>query len=414
MFKPICSTLSILAALCFSLSAFAGAGSSGGGADSENPTQGVAWFVGQAGPIKACIKVAPDFGMPRDVDSQAMIQTVFKTWQIYVRDKLVEKKRSDQLKLIFDLNFLPSCDGTQELAFYFGVNNDETVKPKADYNDPLGFVYRQSFDETKGRGKGFVWIQGDSSQSLWRNPARLQALLMHEVGHILGCDHVSGTIMDSQIADFIRSDASNAFVVGDNAQKIKSADQARIEYFSKNIDGNTLLYWCMECQTPVPGEIGTPKRWEPATGFDPKITFTRFVGRAPIGKIEATFQMELNVNDDKHPFKALSLVYRDQLGSKVIPFLMRQGVNAFDQSNHAFIFNVYTTSDPHGGTASLPALAAVLEGYVHDAAGKLLPITIALNSSTNYSWVQINYAKGLVDLPLFRATAGSDWYDRRD
>ena len=80
---------------------------------------------------------------------------------------------------------------------------------------------------------------------------------------------------------------------------------------------------------------------------------------------------------------------------------MRTSANGFDQGNNAKLFYIYNNQTD--GLASSPAIGAILEGYARDAAGKLLPITISINSVANLSWIQINYAAGIIDLPLFRA-----------
>src|SRR5271154_5397009 len=107
MLRTFFRTLPIIVSFAFSLTAFAGAGSSGGGADYPSPSVGSAWFIGQGKQIKACIQISPDFGMPKGTDPANMIQTVFKNWQSYVSDKQIEKGRAAQLKLVFDLNILP-------------------------------------------------------------------------------------------------------------------------------------------------------------------------------------------------------------------------------------------------------------------------------------------------------------------
>ena len=405
------SLTALLFSLLCSVSAFAdGAGSSGGGADTFGPSTGSAWFVGEGKRIRVCTAVSSEFGLPNGANEKEMIRKVFENWHRYVDERKVESDRVLELRLVFNLEFLSSCDGSEDLTFYFGnVKNNPAVAQKIEtakklYNNPTAFAFRQSFDEKSGWGRGFVWVKESdpalSSPSLWQNPFRLQAILMHEIGHILGCDHVAGTVMEASLGEFI---VQSSYVVR------ASAEPTRSEYFANHIDGASQLYSCWSCLTEVSGEIGTPKRFEPKTGFDPRATFKRFTGRQAVGEIKARFHMELNEHDDQHPFKSLRVTYTDGVGSKTLPFLMREGGSGFDQSNDSSAFRVYSSSAKNGGTASVTSAGGVFEGYVRDAENKLRPVTITINSVSNYSWVQINYADGLVDLPLFRAASTPNW-----
>jgi hypothetical protein len=384
--------------------AMAGAGSSAGGADNLVPEDGSAWFPGAGKEIKICYQVASDFGAPAGVDYQSLISDEFQVWQKYLAQKHAEDGVSPAAQISFNLNFIASCDGSQDLAFYFGIDNDDVKTGKGDFSNPLGFAYRKNFDRARSWGNGFIWLKkADASggyAQLWSNVDQIKVIVLHEIGHVLGNGHFSGTIMDAGIA----------YVINDSM----GGSTKQVHYYASHVDGpSNQLYWCLTCSNEVKGTIGVAKHWESIPGFDPKITFKRFVGRAPVGKIHAALQMQFQDND-QHPFKTLSVTYSDDHGSKVIPFEMRIGGNSFDGSNGTQAFVVVTFApmaglglqpDTAAGHSVQPERGIMVQGYARDALGKRVPISVYLNTTDRPSWAEIDYADGLNDLPFFRGAS---------
>jgi hypothetical protein len=97
---------------------------------------------------------------------------------------------------------LASCDGSEDLKIYYGVENDQVRAARALYDNPAGFAHLENYDESTGTGKGFIWI--DRSPEILFHPRHRLALMIHEMGHAFGLDHVPGTIMDENISGLLQ------------------------------------------------------------------------------------------------------------------------------------------------------------------------------------------------------------------
>jgi hypothetical protein len=219
--------------LLFPAVALAAGGWSSIGGDNLNPQDGMAWFMGTA-PIKFCIQSSASFGVP---DSQVadLIVGGGNTWADYIRNKSVNEGFS------IDTHFqaLKSCDGTEDLTFYLGLDGPKAVqKAKRLYDDPSAFVVRTQFDMEKGWSKGAVWVAASGKLANWNSPNSLKGILLHEIGHILGCSHVQGTIM--------RADISSLFNPPMNLA-------AQIQKQLGQIDQDRELRVCRTCAMDVSG-----------------------------------------------------------------------------------------------------------------------------------------------------------------
>ncbi|MGZ3693350.1 MAG: hypothetical protein ACXWQO_04040 [Bdellovibrionota bacterium] len=94
------------------------------------------------------------------------------------------------------------CDGTEDLKIYYGVENESVREAKKLYDNPAAFAHLESYDEQTGQGKGFIWIA--RSPEILFHPYHRLALLIHEMGHAFGHDHIEGTIMDGNIAGILK------------------------------------------------------------------------------------------------------------------------------------------------------------------------------------------------------------------
>ena len=142
-----------------------------GGGDLENASTNSAWFVAPGQPIRVCLERAPQYVFS-DAQLRASIDRAFGKWKSYVQEKklrfgtnVIEEDQPNgkgpilsKLGLIFDLSWMDRCDGTEELKFYFGTSAPEVTQSKRQYESPLGFAHRSSYNELARRGKGFVWI----------------------------------------------------------------------------------------------------------------------------------------------------------------------------------------------------------------------------------------------------------------
>lgn len=134
-----------------------------------------------------------------------IIKKSISQWKDYVASKQVSQNwpRSRPF-LNFNYFLKRKCDGREDMTFYFGVKNPKVEKSLRPYHNPKAVSTLESYDDKTGRGKGFIWFdQNFPIQSMWSQATQVLILMMHELGHVYGCEHVGGTIMREDLVDFM-------------------------------------------------------------------------------------------------------------------------------------------------------------------------------------------------------------------
>ncbi len=174
----------------------------GNGGDTLSDTVDNAWFLSRDpnAKIKVCLVQAGDFGIKDRLEQS--IAFAFKKWAYYIEEHGVKLSiPSEDYQIISEVEFT-GCE-RYDLKIYLGVTSPEVTEEMRKYNDPIGFAHRQEFNMDKGRSKGFIWIKSLSSLTGSQNDGQnyyiFDAILRHEIGHLYGCGHVSGTIMRKDI-----------------------------------------------------------------------------------------------------------------------------------------------------------------------------------------------------------------------
>lgn len=273
----------------------AGGGENGGG-DFQDEDYGATWFLGEK-PIRYCMEVAPDFGTSV-TEIAKTIDNAFETWKNYIEERKIHHKLSKTEQPSVHRVFMPKCDGSEDLKFYFGSMNPQLQNIKSHYKNPAGFAHRSSYDRESGRGKGLIWIAPPGSVIPskkvpdWTKPNFLRGQLLHELGHIYGCEHVDQTIMREKIVSLLLPGAT----LEDRAQLDK-------------IDGEKILAF------PEKGDLVLKGRIRRLDNEQSRAVFKKFTGRDPQGEITGVFKTDTRG-------KKIELSLRDDLGSIAIPIVM--------------------------------------------------------------------------------------------
>lgn len=198
----------------------------GNGSDLVPDNIGKAWFLGEEKQIHYCVLVAPNFGVP-EADIKIELNKAFQIWQDYIKNKQINeaienelteglrphypqglpvllKKELHQLRLTTNTVLKNHCDGTEEIKFYFGIEDERIVQNLKNYFNPISFALKISNDDRHQPSQGLVWVmkQGDDVQPPayqfpnWKLKNRLLGVLLHEIGHIYGNGHIKNTIME--------------------------------------------------------------------------------------------------------------------------------------------------------------------------------------------------------------------------
>lgn len=188
-------------------------GVNGGGSDHLPPDFGAAWFL-QGQPeriIRVCFE--------QDVTSFPLEQQVVKdkfseamlAWEQYITSRKINDVDVDEetdptlLHLVTKFRFQTNCLDA-DLTVFLGKTNPEIDQIRTQMFEPSAFAYRQKYDVEMGWGKGLIWISGVTDGRFpWdkNDYLNLYGILVHELGHVFGIEHIPGTIMKADFADEI-------------------------------------------------------------------------------------------------------------------------------------------------------------------------------------------------------------------
>jgi hypothetical protein len=369
-----------------------GGSGAGNGADYAKPENGSAWFLTRIEaaprPIRFCIEASPSFGYtPHQLAD--MLRDAAATWESYMMKRGLIRAQ-DYLTFTLKLEEQPRC-GSEDLRLYFGVTSPEVEAHRSAFDAPLGFSVRTAYDVRAGWGKGFIWVAApgsviaDEGYPDWSRKDSLQALLLHEFGHVLGSAHMPLTIMDPALGKRIRQhygaqlaciDQENYFIPDD----ARSWGHVYQEF---GVVGSSSDH-------RVPGRIAT--------------IFKTFTGRAPVGKIRA----KLKTLADNPRYRGLTLW--DDAGETIFPLPMLDQQNWVSFPRGSPAFKLYAR--PVGQrpqSFSVMAGGSAQPGLIDRAAGDPCAVTLVVNSVDEQSRLMLTYSCDLGSGVLFRQTEKSSW-----
>jgi len=350
------------------LSTFIGSGSLGGvkevgnGAENFQYQDGSAWFYQHHRTLKICYKVEKAFEkiVPR-ARIVYSIQSAFDTWNDYLKAKDIRPRAGAEF-YPQNIDIASSCKGDEDLVFKFGTMDKQVTEYVKKYSRPVSFAVRTSYDAVQLWGKGFVWIAPQEFLGYdhmagkrfpdWSVPDTVEGALLHEVGHIYGNAHVSGTIMDEEFARGLKIGASP--LAAEVRQKTL-----------RQIDQRRELRVCSLCDFKQVGVLGSENRENGTIVSKRRDNFKLLTGRDAVGKIKSEFVIENKVTQ---------LVVSDDQSREVFVLTPKKGrYHATTRGPFIFKYAQYNPQQP-----------AVLGG-VYEAGADMSAMTLTTLTGKNLS-----------------------------
>jgi hypothetical protein len=184
----------------------------------------------------------------------------------------------------------------------FGTEDSQIQQEKTKYERPSAISFRQSFDSKSGWGKGWIWFSMpsvvDPSQRFpnWTDDTVFDSILLHEIGHVFGNPHVSGTIMDHALSQKLEN------------HEIKQEWIGKIDHTKELLSGGL-------SPSHATGYLGG------SNFFNPYRAFEWLMGRSVKGAIRASYRQLSQLGDAE-------LEVSDDLSSEIFQLKINPGLNS--------------------------------------------------------------------------------------
>jgi hypothetical protein len=310
--------------------------------------------------------VDPAFGVSEETVRSAVVEAEH-AWEMY----FYTKKISSKIALVTSYSPV-ACSFPNDLTYYFGARPSEVEEAMKKHTHPVAFANRTEWDIKKGWGKGFIWIapqgalgrdQAGRNFPDWSLKYNLTGILMHELGHVYGVDHIPQTIMDGNIAEFLQG-----------------SDTERKDHLA-SIDSYRDLSICLWCPFSKTGSVGLSLSQLPGNNpyaFAPN--FALLAGRPAVGpvlaRVEGTFTdgVVLHLEDFDGEID-LPIEFDQWSGADL-------GLNASGESQGVFRISAVSESG-QVYTGAVTQASQVLYGRLKTKSGQVLPLMIELNMATH-------------------------------
>jgi hypothetical protein len=206
--------------------------------------------------INVCLRKAPHFGVSEEA-ARTMVEETVSVWQKYIKiQNIFFISSGKKFRPATKLHWV-ECSETPDLQIVLGITDDVMKEHMRHFVRPIGYAWQTEVNKKTGWGRGYIWVAPPFSQSTnfprwgsgkelgfdsFAEQAQFRQILLHEFGHVMGCDHVAGTIMRADILAHIASDPS-----GEKWAKKYEEDYTYHNFPSGTIDGESKLLHSRIC-----------------------------------------------------------------------------------------------------------------------------------------------------------------------